>query len=358
MVISNSSNTPFAKSKKIRVLIVDDSVLMCAMIRAALQEDQDIEVVDSASDPYDAREKIKLLNPDIMTLDIQMPKMDGLSFLERVMTLRPMPVVMLSSLTEKGAQETLHALERGAVDYHCKPDKKTSLEKWAAELREKIKVAAHARVRPLKIIDKKNENLIRPPLSVAKARSDYIIAIGASTGGVEALYEIVPLLPRNCSPVLIVQHMPERFTKSFANRLNKQSHVEVIEAQNGMLLRPEMVYIAPGNQHLSLACSPSGYITAVHDGDFVNGHKPSVDVLFHSCAKIIPKKTVAALLTGMGKDGAEGLKALHDRGGFTIGQSKETCVVYGMPRAAKLFGALIKEVPLNQIAISLLQNSG
>jgi two-component system chemotaxis response regulator CheB len=333
---------------------------MCAIITKALEEEKTIEVIAIAKDPYDAREKIKMLNPDVITLDIQMPRMDGLDFLDKIMTLRPMPVVMLSSLTEKGTLATLQALERGAVDYHAKFDGDSSPEEWSKRLREKVINAANAKVTskssPKHLTARLNP--LKKFIEVSKSMQNKIICIGSSTGGVEALNEIIPYFPPNAPPTVIVQHMPPRFTESFAKRLNSISHVNVQEAGEGDILEEGTVYIAPGGYHMRLDRVPYTRELRIDicSDPSVSGHKPSVDVLFSSCAAVCAEQTVAAILTGMGRDGAKGMKLLHDKGAITFGQSAFTCVVYGMPKAAFEEGGIKKEIPLNQIATYLLQD--
>ncbi len=338
-------------NKKIRVIVVDDSAFMRSALKAMINENPNMEVVVTASDPYDAREKIKNFKPDVMTLDIQMPKMDGLSFLEKIMNLRPMPVVMVSTLTEKGARETLNALALGAVDYITKPqdDLENNIHNISSELWRKIETAAKAKVQSA---------LGQNPTKIAH-QAEYdkkkVIAIGSSTGGVEALSKLVSCLPSHFPPILIVQHMPPKFTTSFAERLGRLYKHNVVEAKNNMPVRPNTIFIAPGDAHMEIAHSGAGYSLQVNNTrGLVKGHMPSVDVLFESCAKVLKDKTVGAILTGMGHDGAMGLKVLHDLGAKTLGQNKASCVVYGMPKAAFDMGAIDKEVSINEMATSIL----
>ncbi len=343
--------------KKITVLIVDDSAFIRQMFRDILNSQPDIDVVDTAHDPLDAREKIKRLNPDVVTLDIEMPKMDGLSFLEKIMTLRPMPVIMASSLTQKGAEATLKALELGAVDYVSKPatgQNRQTIGALAMELAEKVRMAANAKVphHKARLTPAASHVVQYNPLGVSAKR---IIAIGASTGGVEALREIFVRLPANVPPIIMTQHMPEHFTASFAARLNSLSNVTVVEAKNHQRLEKGHAYLATGNRHLKLARVGDAYVCKVEEGAPVSGHRPSVDVLFHSVAEAAGSDAVGVILTGMGKDGALGLKAMRDIGCPTLGQNEATCVVYGMLQAAFAMGAVEKELSLTDIPAAMLK---
>lgn len=339
-------------SKPVRVLIVDDSSIIRNLFVDILGSDPDIEVVGAAVDAFDAREKIKALNPDVVTLDIEMPKMDGLSFLEKIMTLRPTPVIMVSSLTQKGAAATLRALEIGAVDYVSKNSSRSfDAQHLSEELIMKVKTAARAKMHiPQKF------GTFGPSISTGrKYASDMIIAIGSSTGGVEALRDVVTGFPPNTPPVLITQHMPPKFTTTFAARLNELSSVTVTEAKQGDLLEVGHVYIAPGDFHLELERKGTRFYCKITDTEKVSGHKPSVDVLFESVAKYAGSKAVGAILTGMGKDGAKGMLSMKKAGAMTFGQDEATCVVYGMPKAAFLAGAVEKQVPLEEISGALLK---
>jgi len=341
--------------KPIRVLIVDDSRFIQKMFSHILGEAPDIEVLGVANDAYDAREKIKALNPDVITLDIEMPKMDGISFLEKIMTLRPMPVVMVSTLTQKGAEHTLRALELGAVDYVSKPAENTNqhIHQISSQLVEAVRAAAKARVQPHRYTQNKEPSKPKP-LSIKNPASLKLIAIGSSTGGVEALREIIPKLPTTCPPILMTQHMPVQFTKTFAQRLDTLSHITVHEAQDGMTLERGHAYLAPGSHHLKIALKGDKFKCMLDDGPLVTGHKPSVDVLFSSFAQQVKKRAIGVILTGMGKDGAKGLLEMKDAGAQTLGQNEQSCVVYGMPKAAKLNGGVDREVSLEHIAQSLL----
>ena len=341
----------------IKVLIVDDSALMRQMLTEMLSSDPEIEVVGAAPHPLIARTMIKELLPDVLTLDIEMPQMDGLSFLEKIMTLRPMPVVMVSSLTQSGADATMRALEIGAVDFVSKPVSglSTGMAALRDELIGKLKAAATARLRGggMRLASKL-------PASGSWGggfrSSEKIIAIGASTGGVEALRELICSLPPDGPAVLVTQHMPAQFTASFANRLDGLAAVAVSEARDGVRVLPGHVYIAPGNFHLELKRSGADYLCSVADGPLVSGHRPSVDVLFDSVARVAGENAVGVILTGMGRDGAKGLLAMRGAGAMTIGEDATTCVVYGMPRAAHEVGATQIELPLHKIPAEILSH--
>ncbi len=336
--------------KIIKVLIIDDSTFIQRLYKEMLDAEPDIQVVAVASDPIEARELIKQLNPDVLTLDIEMPKMDGLTFLEKVMTLRPMPVVMSSTLTQKGADETLKALELGAVEIIGKPlTGQSSIAGLHSELVSKVRAAAAARVRPLRKYGTTQPNMVRD-YNNKNMRDNRIIAIGASTGGVEALYRLLEQFPKNMPPIVITQHMPASFTASFARRLDELSCLCVKEARHGDIVEYGSAYIAPGDKHMEIISNVAGvYRIGLSDGAAVTGHKPSVDVLFSSVAKAAGNYAIGVILTGMGKDGAKGLLAMRNAGAFTIGQSEASCVVYGMPRAAKNLDAVVKELPLEKI---------
>ena len=331
---------------QIRVLIVDDSALVRQMLGQLLASDPTITVVGAAPDPLIAREMIKSLNPDVLTLDIEMPRMDGLAFLEKIMTLRPMPVVMISSLTQKGADTALRALEIGAVDYVAKPT--IGLTDGFRSLRDeivaKVKAAAKAQVRP-----RSGETAARPLPGGGYSSSERVIAIGASTGGVEALQTLLTAFPADAPAILITQHMPALFTASFAGRLDHFCAVTVSQAQDKERVLPGHVYIAPGGFHLELARSGANYVCRVHEQPPVSGHRPSVDVLFRSVAQAAGANSVGVILTGMGKDGAAGLLEMRQAGASTVGQNEATCVVYGMPKAAHDCGATEIELPIGKI---------
>jgi len=342
--------------KRIRVLIVDDSALMRQILSSILSSDPAIEVIGTAPDPLVAREKIKALNPDVMTLDVEMPGMDGIAFLEKVMTLRPMPVVMVSSLTEKGAEVTMRAMELGAVDVFCKPADAAGggFSAHAPELIDKVKAAALARVRAL--VNHGNRPSA-PKLSVTQIykSSDRLVAIGSSTGGVEAMRDVILALPPDAPPIVITQHIPPRFSASFAERLDGLAAVRVKEAADNERILAGHVYIAPGDRHLAVKRSGAALITRTYDGPLVSGHKPSVDILFHSVAETCGSAAVGVILTGMGRDGAEGLLAMLRAGANTLGEDEASCVVYGMPKAAKDLGGVEKELPLGRIADEILK---
>jgi len=323
-----------------RVLVVDDSAVMRKLITAALSADPELEVVGEAGDPLQAREAIKALNPDVITLDVEMPNMNGIDFLERIMRLRPMPVVMVSTLTARGTEATLAALELGAVDCIEKP--RGSDAEGFRMIAEKVRMAARARVRS-------RSPRTEPACTSAFAPNDRIVAIGSSTGGVEALLTIVERLPADCAPTVITQHMPATFTRSFAERLNRACAATVTEARDGDPLIPGHVYVAPGGDyHLEIE-GKAQLRCKVTQGDPVSGHCPSVDVLFSSVARAAKGRGLGVILTGMGRDGARGLKAMRDAGARTLGQDESTCVVYGMPRAAFELGAVERQLPLEKL---------
>jgi two-component system, chemotaxis family, protein-glutamate methylesterase/glutaminase len=342
--------------KPITVIVIDDSALMRQMITELLNGAGDIKVVASAPDPIIARELIKQHNPDVITLDVEMPKMDGLSFLEKIMTLRPMPVVMVSSLTAQGAEATLRALELGAIDYVTKPhtDLQKGMQALADDLRTKVRTAAKAKVcaitlQPRQTYDKKI------PAVAGIASSEKIIALGASTGGVEAVTEILANMPPDAPAIIITLHMPEKFTASFAARLNNITPLAVAEAQHGARLLPGHAYIAPGGFHMELDKSGANYVCKIHQDASVSGHRPSIDVLFHSVSKTAGKNAIGVILTGMGRDGADGLLAMRQTGAKTIGQDETSSIVYGMPKAAFELGAVEKQFPLKEISKAIME---
>lgn len=337
---------------KISVLIVDDSPVMRQLFSRLLSTIADIEVLDTAVDAMDAREKIKRLNPDVLTLDVEMPGMDGLSFLEKIMTLRPMPVIMLSTLTHRGTEESIRALEIGAVDCLGKPTNmrdEESLCRFAELLALKIRIAARAKARHYRRVIPSTQQL------VFHQRSEgHVLAIGSSTGGVEALRDIFRVLPANSPPIVMTQHMPPLFTTSLAARLDSLSAVAVAEAYDGAKLESGKAWLAPGGKHLRVIREGRELRCQLNDAPLVSGHKPSVDVLFCSVSEVVGEKAIAAILTGMGRDGAEGMLEIRQRGGYTIGQSEPSCVVYGMPKAAAQLGALEVQLPLHEIAAHML----
>jgi len=332
-----------SSKSKIKVLIVDDSALIRKLLTGILNSSWEIEVVGTAPDPYIAREKIKKLNPDVLTLDVEMPKMDGISFLSNLMRLRPMPVVMVSSLTEKGADVTLEALEIGAVDFISKPkiDIADGLTAYSAEIIEKVKIAARAKVRasldsPMQTTKKYSADAVIKIKNPKKhlRTTEKIIAIGASTGGTEVIKQILMAMPVHAPGIVITQHMPESFTGPFAERMNRFSAMTVCEARDNQQILPGHAYIAPGNRHLLVKRSGARYICHLKDGLPVNRHRPSVDVLFRSVSQNVGPNAIGILLTGMGSDGALGLKEMHDAGATTLIQDERTSVVWGMPGEA------------------------
>lgn len=335
-------------SGRIRVLIVDDSPTMRSLIAAVLGRDPLIEVVGETGDPLEAREAIKALDPHVLTLDVEMPRMDGLSFLEKIMRLRPMPVIMVSTLTRAGTDTTLAALELGAFDCVAKPAAGILDDPGFAELPAKVRAAARARVRSAG--DRPRNQAARPGFSP----DGRIVAIGSSTGGVEALLSVLAAFPANCPPTVITQHMPAAFTPSFAQRLDRTCAAHVSEASDGAVLEAGRIYLAPGGEtHLEVTGStrPRCRLTGA---PLVNGHRPSVDVLFHSVAKAAGAQAVGVILTGMGKDGAQGLLAMRQAGAETVGQNEASCVVYGMPKAAHEIGAVGAQLPLERIGARLI----
>jgi two-component system chemotaxis response regulator CheB len=361
------ASAPGARSK-IRVLIVDDSALVRQILTEILAADREIEVVGVASDAHVAREKIKSLNPDVITLDVEMPKMDGVTFLRNLMRLRPMPVVMVSSLTEHGADVTLDALSMGAVDYQPKPkiDLAATLKDYGDQLTEKVKTAARAKVRAL---DPQRPVMQAKPSHSADAiipasapprhlrTTDRIIAIGASTGGTEAIKEVLMGFPPDTPGVVVTQHIPKAFSGPFAKRMDQCCQMTVYEAQDGQQILPGHVYIAPGDKHLLVIRDGARYVCRLDDGTPVNRHKPAVDVLFRSVAQNVGHNAIGLLLTGMGKDGARGLKEMREAGSPTIAQDEATSVVWGMPGEAVAIGAAEKVLALSEIAPATLRLS-
>ncbi|WP_299797790.1 chemotaxis response regulator protein-glutamate methylesterase [uncultured Shewanella sp.] len=335
----------------IKVLIVDDSPLVRQLLSHLLSDTTDIEVVGAAEDPYEARELIKKVNPDVLTLDIEMPKMDGIAFLRNLMKLRPMPVIMVSTLTEKGAAVTLEALSLGAIDFISKPksDLTNRLMEYRDELIEKVRFAAKSKVRP-------GSPLPPPKLSAtpAKCSQNQLIAIGASTGGTEAIQRLICQLPADIPPVVIAQHIPAAFSASFAKRLDSHASMKVIEAQGGERLSPGTAYIAPGSAHLTIEEKGGVLYTRLLDTEPVNRHKPSVDVLFNSVAETAGKSALGVILTGMGKDGAKGLLNMKRTGAYTLAQDEASSVVWGMPGAAVELDANCEELHIDRIPAKLL----
>jgi two-component system chemotaxis response regulator CheB len=353
-----------AAARRVRVLIVDDSAMVRRILSELLSRDPGIEVVGTAPDAYVAREKIKHLAPDVLTLDVEMPRMDGLTFLRNLMRLRPMPVVMVSSLTDKGAECTLEALSIGAVDFLHKPrnDVAATLANYEAELRAKVRAAATARVRAYSgrpqlatVPPRLNADAVLPRTSTRFLNTtDKLIAMGASTGGTEALREVLEALPADSPGVVIAQHIPKSFSTAFARRLDNHCQVTVCEAEDNQQILSGHVYIAPGDRHLLIRRNGARYVCALDDGPAVNRHKPSVDVLFRSVAQQAGRNAVGVILTGMGKDGAAGLKEMFDVGCQTIAQDERTSVIWGMPGEAVALGAAKEVVPLGSIAARML----
>jgi two-component system chemotaxis response regulator CheB len=351
----------------VKVLIVDDSALVRRMLTEILGAAPGVEVIGTASDPYMARDKIKALNPDVVTLDVEMPRMDGVTFLRNLMRLRPMPVVMISSLTERGADITLEALELGAVDFVAKPkiDLAHSFSDYAEEIVSKVRAAARVQVKPLRATGAPaNLNVEqRHSADAVLARqaprglktTDKLIAIGASTGGTEAIKEILTQLPAGTPGTVITQHIPEAFSGPFARRMNGISAMTVLEAEDGQQILPGHAYIAPGNRHLIVIRDGARYVCRLNDGPPVNRHKPSVDVLFRSVAQNVGANAVGVILTGMGNDGAQGMKEMREAGIVTIAQDEKTSVVWGMPGEAVKLGGVDVVLPLDRIAGELVQ---
>ncbi|MFC0677036.1 chemotaxis response regulator protein-glutamate methylesterase [Lysobacter korlensis] len=342
--------------RRIRVLVVDDSALLCRLITELLEADPDIEVVGTAADPYIARDKIKQLTPDVLTLDIEMPRMDGLTFLRNLMRLRPMPVVMVSTLTHAGAQATLDALAAGAVDFVPKPSAhpQHGLGEYGSMLVEKVKAAAQVQVAALTDAPAP----AAPPPPAAKYRSEgRIIAIGASTGGTEAIRSLLDGFPADAPPVVIVQHIPATFSTAFAQRLDRSSRLSVHEAQDGDVLQVGHAYVAPGGRHLRIERNGTDWRCRIGDDAPVRLHRPSVDAMFDSLAEHAGDVTSAALLTGMGDDGARGMCALRKAGAPTFAQDQASSVVWGMPGAAVALGGAGQVLPLGRIGAALLAST-
>ncbi len=346
----------YTGGRPIKVLIVDDSAVVRQVLSKALSGVPDIEVVGTATDPFVARDKIVQLEPDVITLDVEMPRMDGITFLKKLMQYRPMPVIILSSLTHKGGKLALEAIESGAVEVLSKPGGSFSVGEMAEQLAEKIRAAARARPRPAK-----PSTTPKPAQRVASTNLDLtnkIVAIGASTGGTEAIKEVLVRLPATVPGIVVVQHMPPRFTTAFAQRLNGLCAFEVKEGADGDSVHPGRCLIAPGNFHMLLRRSGARYYVNVKTGPMVHHQRPAVDVLFRSVAKAAGPNAVGVILTGMGADGAEGLNLMRQAGAYTIGQDEASCVVYGMPKAAYDVGAVMKQLPLDAIAAEIMRRVG
>ena len=340
------------ENKKIKVLVVDDSVVVRRVLTKELSKFSDVDVVGSATDPYMAREKIAELKPDVLTLDIEMPKMDGLSFLEKLMAHHPIPVIIVSSLAPENSDNAVRALSLGAIDIISKPSSQFSTPDRNLLIKA-IRTASKARILKRKP-SAAPTNSIKPTLQLQTTHK--IVAIGASTGGTQAVEQVLKEFPVNSPGTVITQHMPAGFTKSFANRLNDLCTIEVREAKDGDLVVPGVALIAPGETHMQLRRSGAQYSVAIKNGPAVNFQKPSVDVLFDSVSKFAGKNAVGAILTGMGSDGAKGLLSMRQSGATTLAQNEETCVVYGMPKAAAGINAVDKVLPLNRIASSIFDS--
>jgi two-component system chemotaxis response regulator CheB len=351
-------------SRKIRVIVVDDSALVRSLLSEIINRQRDMECIGTANDPLIAREMIRELNPDVITLDVEMPRMDGIDFLGRLMRLRPMPVVMISTLTERGAEVTMKALELGAVDFVAKPrvGLASGLNELASQIVDKIRVAAVAHVRrapsreavPPGSTDTSGAPAAPAAALLGRLSTEKLICIGASTGGTEAIKEVLVQMPADSPAIVITQHMPAGFTTSFAARLNGLCQITVKEAVNGERILPGHAYIAPGGKQFSVARSGANYVAVVDDGPPVNRHKPSVEVLFKSAAAVVGRNAYGIMLTGMGNDGAAAMREMKDAGSYNYVQDEATCIVFGMPREAIVHGAADEVLPLGQIATALL----
>ncbi|HZR04114.1 MAG TPA: chemotaxis response regulator protein-glutamate methylesterase [Burkholderiales bacterium] len=351
------------RGRKISVLVIDDSAMIRKLLTEIINAQPDMVCVGAAPDPLVAREMIRNLNPDVLTLDVEMPRMDGLSFLEKLMRLRPTPVIMVSTLTQQGSEMTLGALELGAVDFIAKPklDIARGLTSYAQEIADKIRMAASSRPRksvPPSVAPNLNADVILPQAPNRAISTEKLIAIGASTGGTEALKHVLTVLPPDSPGILVAQHMPERFTRSFAQRLDGLSRIRVKEAEDGERVLPGHAYIAPGHSHLMLKRSGANYVVELSQGPPVNRHRPSVDVLFRSVANGAGRNAIGVILTGMGKDGAAGLLEMKNAGAHTVAQDEATCVVFGMPREAIALGAADLVLPLGQIVLHVIAAIG
>lgn len=349
---------------KTRVIVVDDSALVRSLLGAIINRQSDMECVGAAADPLVAREMIRTLDPDVITLDVEMPRMDGIDFLAKLMRLRPTPVVMVSTLTERGAEVTLRALELGAIDFVAKPKigMADGLQLLAQEITDKVRIASKARLRkpapsvPGSIAGGAAAAPPAPPVaSLGRLSTEKIVFIGASTGGTEATKEVLMHLPPDFPAVVITQHMPPGFTKSYAARLDGLCRIRVAEARDGERFLPGHAYIAPGGLHLSVERSGANYVARVQETEPVNRHRPSVEVLFKSAARIVGPNALGVMLTGMGADGAQAMKEMRDAGSYNLVQDEASCVVFGMPREAIAAGAAHEVLPLAQIASKLIE---
>ncbi len=346
---------------KIRVIVVDDSALVRSLLTEIINRQNDMECIGAAHDPLVAREMIRELNPDVITLDVEMPRMDGIDFLGRLMRLRPMPVLMISTLTERGAEVTMRALELGAIDFVAKPRVGVSngLQQLATEIVEKIRIAGKAHVhRLVRPAAAASATGVKPPVSSAallgRVSTEKLIAIGASTGGTEAIKEVLMHMPADAPAIVITQHMPAGFTSSFAARLNSLCQITVKEAVHGERILPGHAYIAPGGLQFSISRSGANYVAVVDDSPAVNRHKPSVEVLFKSVAQFVGRNAFGVMLTGMGADGATAMREMRDAGSYNYVQDEASCIVFGMPREAIAHGAADEILPLQKIAPALL----
>lgn len=344
-------------AKKIKVLIIDDSAMVRKVLTRELSKDPEIEVVGTAPDPYIGRDKIVFLEPDVIILDIEMPRMDGLTFLEKLMRYHPMPVIILSSLAKEGCEVALRGMELGAVEVMAKPGAAYTVQDLSEQLIEKVKAAAAIR-KFEQLLPKKESSVITTAIKKPFFKTtDKIVAIGASTGGTEAIKTVLTGLPAEIPPILVVQHMPEHFTRAFAERLNNLCKFEVKEAEDGELASPDKVLIAPGNRHMVLKRSGARYYVEIKNGPLVYHQRPSVEVLFTSVAQAAGPNAVGVILTGMGKDGANGLLEMRNAGAFTIAQDEESSVIYGMPKEAAAIGAAVKIASLDKIAAMIIENA-
>jgi two-component system chemotaxis response regulator CheB len=355
---------------KTRVLIVDDSALIRKLMTEIVNREPDMQAIGSASDPIVAREMIRNMNPDVLTLDVEMPRMDGIDFLEKLMRLRPMPVVMVSTLTERGAEVTLKALELGAIDFVAKPKVgiASGMQDAAREITDKIRIASRARVarRVAALPTPETAHAARPAvadktprpvstIALPRTSTEKLILIGASTGGTEAIREVLMRLPADSPAVLITQHMPPGFTRSFAQRLDTLCRIRVKEAEDGERVLPGHAYIAPGGRHMRVERSGANYLAVLDDCEPVNRHRPSVEVMFKSAAKSAGPNVLGVMLTGMGRDGAAAMREMRDAGAYNVAQDEASCVVFGMPREAIAAGAVDEILPLLKIADHLLE---
>ncbi len=350
--------------KKIRVVVVDDSALVRSLLTEIINKQPDMECVGAANDPLIAREMIRELDPDVITLDIEMPKMDGLEFLSRLMRLRPMPVVMISTLTERGAEVTMRALELGAVDFVAKPriGLVDGIKELSVSIVDKVRIASKAHIK--RSVAPKSQGagssshglevLASVPVPLGRISTEKLVAVGASTGGTEAIKEVLIKMPADSPGIVITQHMPPGFTTSFAARLNSLCQITVQEATNGTRVLPGHAYIAPGGKQFRIDRSGANYVCVVEDAELVNRHRPSVEVLFQSVAKFVGRNAIGIMLTGMGNDGARAMKEMKDAGSYNYVQDEASCIVFGMPREAILAGAADEVLPLTDIAAAVL----